>query len=132
MSRLLPLCFLPLILGCGGNNDAPSPFGAKPAGPTAQKEGVKWTHRELFVYLKGKGLDVDAVPLEHEKNPAAFFDAKGVKGVLVVALMSTPQAAAAYAGLHGERGYAWGRFAFREQGEGELFNRVKAALSGGK
>lgn len=119
MSRLLPLCFLSLTLGCGGNNDVPSPFGAKPAGPTAQKEGVEWTHAELHAHLNEKGVSASTHPSgeRHGGICVAFVATYNEKPQVVDVILLPPgkhaeQKAKDLAGQAGDGAFAWGRFAF--------------------
>ena len=53
------LALLLFVAGCAESKDKAAGDGkaeAKPKGPTAAKEGVEWTHRELLDHLKARGV----------------------------------------------------------------------------
>ncbi len=93
-----------VIVGCSGQAR-----GGKPAGPSPQKEGLEWTHRELLEHLGSKG-----VRLAHQGGggDVAFFRDPATQGALVVFLKATAQEAREFAGAAPGPAFAWGRFAF--------------------
>ena len=133
-----PLLALLLLSGCSSDPTAPPKGGPPaaekkaPAGPSAAKEGLEWTHRELFTYLDGKGVRVqrstfsegdEPVVLIWENQPAA--QASRVQ----VQRKADEKGARVAAGALGESGFAWGAFVFHStHGRHDLLRKIRAAL----
>lgn len=115
MYRTLSLVLL-LLVGCGGN--PPAPFGMPPKiGPSAEKEGLTWSHKELLEYLKAKGMEFYFVvgnPGGAGADPMVIVAAgEGDQSSdLRIILKPTVRAAADMGGTFGVAGFAWGRFVF--------------------
>ena len=128
---------LVMLAGCGG--------------PSPDREGEQWTHKELLEHLNGQGLKLRAVPgspagpfgvyqdwvpddapLSWRPQAAAGRNQPGWDTPFVrVFLRPTAQDARDGAGPRG-RGFAWGRFRFAgelgTEGERRLFDQVRSAL----
>ncbi len=115
------------VVGCGGGGGE-----GKPVGPTAEKEGVEWTHKELAEHLRGRGLDlIVAGGGGGLGEPTSIFLMKDGSGEAIAVLKTSPGAARESAGAFGDHGFAWGRFVIwtAHQDEGARFlGRIRKAL----
>jgi DNA-directed RNA polymerase subunit RPC12/RpoP len=117
-----------VIVLSGGRREAGGGQTPRVAGkPTPDQEGITWTHRELFDYLKAKGVEFTAedaakdladLPPDEAKDLAGqgakfrlWPKKKTSQGLPVhVDRVATPQLAQAMAPTL--NGFAWGRFVF--------------------
>jgi hypothetical protein len=125
----------------------------RPPPPSEQTDGTAWSHRELVQYLRQCGLRFDTHPIKATR-PAMTFDfttaTEGndsdvmtawrdsawrelnadelpvIKEEVLVMILGSATEAKDKAGLWGDRGFAWGRFAFR--GKPDHLRRIKEAL----
>lgn len=131
----------------GAGMAAPGLFG-----PSASSEGEKWNHADLHAHLTRAGLKLDMKPVHaggilggptvyfygpqtkaesNDQGPYIddAFKLQGFSDIVLVQLHETPRKASDEAGIHGARGWSWGRFAFRVNANGgPLLEQVKAAL----
>lgn len=110
-------------------------------GPSPAKEGHDWNHRELFEYLKSRGVDCyyrskggltvvcgeNATPEEREFIDAVAQDSSllNTKDLVFVQKHSTAESAKDHAGTL-RHAFSWGRFLFK--GPDDQLDRFRAAL----
>jgi len=116
------------------------------SGPTAEKEGETWDHKEFLAYLQSKKIAINAHTTHTGSfhGPAAYFaaDEKALleivqndgkdgpttwKGIAYIQKRKSAQDAKDESGVGGDNSFSWGRFIIVSRDLGYL-NRIKAAL----
>ena len=118
------------------------------SGAVASGKANEWTHKELLDAIKAKGLDGDMFPAGKRKayllgmngwDKEQSFDvmllesifANGNKEIAIVELCDSPAEAKDAAGVYGDKGWAFGRFAFRTNSDSKPFlAKIQKALKG--
>lgn len=99
-------------------------------GPSASVEGASWTHAELFAHLTARGVEHEVVSRWGGTVLFAPMADIRIDGDDVrVSLEKSAKDARETAGVAGDCGYAWGRFAFRA-GRKDPIKRIRQALEG--
>lgn len=95
-------------------------------GPSASKEGEKWSHKEMIEHLQGKGHKFEAKETQFGTffGPAMDFEFEG--DTVYVQLRRTAQEAKDEASPKGDKAFSWGRFFFK--GEQARLAQIKKAL----
>src|SRR5262245_5421306 len=96
-AAMIGVCLL--ALGCNNNGgDGKGP--AQKAGPSPQKEGVEWSHKELVDYLKAKGVEFKYIVggATNDEAFGVFVNPKEEKDIVGVSLRKTAQDAKDRAG----------------------------------
>lgn len=95
-------------------------------GPSAENQGVKWTHAELMKRLTDKGLKFTAKETHHGAFYGPAMDFQFAEGEVYVLVTESPQKARDFAGTKGDKAFSWGRFYF--EGTPVRLQEIRAAL----
>jgi hypothetical protein len=94
-------------------------------GISGDREGVDWSHSELFKYLESKGIPIWPAP-SSPTSKGLMVRIKSDQSTAAVYKCDSQSAAHDVAGSDYQSAFAWGRFVF--SGKDELIAKIRAVL----